>query len=107
LFSRRRRHTSSYGDWSSDVCSSDLRAAADWIGQEPFLIVSGDALTDLDLGALLQQHGQAGAWLTLGLKHVSDPSEYGVVELDTRDRKSVVEGKSVGCRGWGLTGSVC
>src|SRR5207248_6518243 len=24
LFSSRRRHTSSYGDWSSDVCSSDL-----------------------------------------------------------------------------------
>src|SRR5207248_8272480 len=24
LFSSRRRHTSSYGDWSSGVCSSDL-----------------------------------------------------------------------------------
>src|SRR6266516_21587 len=26
FFSRRRRHTRSYGDWSSDVCSSDLLA---------------------------------------------------------------------------------
>src|SRR6266516_6143418 len=25
FFSSRRRHTISYGDWSSDVCSSDLR----------------------------------------------------------------------------------
>src|SRR5437867_10877053 len=25
FFSSRRRHTRSYGDWSSDVCSSDLR----------------------------------------------------------------------------------
>src|SRR5574340_488866 len=25
FFSSRRRHTSSFGDWSSDVCSSDLR----------------------------------------------------------------------------------
>src|SRR5207248_8726136 len=25
--SSRRRHTISYGDWSSDVCSSDLKAA--------------------------------------------------------------------------------
>src|SRR6266705_396534 len=25
FFPSRRRHTSSYGDWSSDVCSSDLR----------------------------------------------------------------------------------
>src|SRR5437867_9061572 len=27
FFSSRRRHTISYGDWSSDVCSSDLAAA--------------------------------------------------------------------------------
>src|SRR5437867_6966974 len=26
FFSSRRRHTRSYGDWSSDVCSSDLNA---------------------------------------------------------------------------------
>src|SRR5207248_7773846 len=26
FFSSRRRHTRSYGDWSSDVCSSDLRS---------------------------------------------------------------------------------
>src|SRR5207248_6154608 len=28
LFSSRRRHTRSYGDWSSDVCSSDLPSSA-------------------------------------------------------------------------------
>src|SRR5437867_5378582 len=28
FFSSRRRHTRSYGDWSSDVCSSDLRQLA-------------------------------------------------------------------------------
>src|SRR5437867_4939098 len=28
FFSSRRRHTRSYGDWSSDVCSSDLATAA-------------------------------------------------------------------------------
>src|SRR5207248_5844326 len=27
-FSSRRRHTRSYGDWSSDVCSSDLHGGA-------------------------------------------------------------------------------
>src|SRR5207248_6923516 len=32
FFSSRRRHTRSYGDWSSDVCSSDLcwRRLRDW-----------------------------------------------------------------------------
>src|SRR6266705_2118929 len=29
FFSSRRRHTSSYGDWSSDVCSSDLAETDD------------------------------------------------------------------------------
>src|SRR5207248_4800453 len=28
FFSSRRRHTRSYGDWSSDVCSSDLDSCA-------------------------------------------------------------------------------
>src|SRR5688500_19187933 len=29
FFSSRRRHTRLQGDWSSDVCSSDLRAGVD------------------------------------------------------------------------------
>src|SRR5207248_8480204 len=29
FFSSRRRHTRSYGDWSSDVCSSDLAGTND------------------------------------------------------------------------------
>src|SRR5437867_3759431 len=32
FFSSRRRHTRSYGDWSSDVCSSDLERATTWPG---------------------------------------------------------------------------
>src|SRR5205807_4521163 len=32
FFSSRRRHTSLQGDWSSDVCSSDLRGLLDEAG---------------------------------------------------------------------------
>src|SRR5256885_5087809 len=32
FFSSRRRHTRLQGDWSSDVCSSDLKAAGDMTG---------------------------------------------------------------------------
>src|SRR5207248_6126637 len=32
FFSSRRRHTRSYGDWSSDVCSSDLSPRRDTSG---------------------------------------------------------------------------
>src|SRR5881409_751278 len=66
--------------------AGSVKFAQDWIGNEPFLIASGDALTDLNLEALLGRHRQTGAWLTLGLKRVTDPSEYGVVELDDRGR---------------------
>src|SRR5213592_2566436 len=46
---------------------------------ETFLVVSGDALTDLDLASLLDFHRQTGALATLALKRVPDPLEFGVV----------------------------
>src|SRR5207248_8386150 len=33
FFSSERRHTRSYGDWSSDVCSSDLEGYAGGAGE--------------------------------------------------------------------------
>jgi len=35
FFSSRRRHTSYIGDWSSDVCSSDLGYMAEKLGRVP------------------------------------------------------------------------
>jgi mannose-1-phosphate guanylyltransferase/phosphomannomutase len=66
--------------------AGSVKFAEDWIGGEPFLIASGDALTDLDLTSLIRHHRRTGAWFTLGLKPVEDPSQYGVVELDRRGR---------------------
>src|SRR5437867_10159981 len=43
FFSSRRRHTRSYGDWSSDVCSSDLGFAI-------FDIVEPGGLVDVEDG---------------------------------------------------------
>src|SRR5207248_4392437 len=42
----RSRHTSSYGDWSSDVCSSDLPIEADVVHWN--LAVSADAVHPQD-----------------------------------------------------------
>src|SRR6266536_2113136 len=41
FFSSRRRHTRSTRDWSSDVCSSDLRRLA--VGAAAFPAENGDA----------------------------------------------------------------
>jgi mannose-1-phosphate guanylyltransferase/mannose-1-phosphate guanylyltransferase/phosphomannomutase len=56
-----------------------VRNVRDFFGDETFLIISGDALTDIDLGALWARHREAGGIGTLALKRVDDPSQLGVV----------------------------
>jgi mannose-1-phosphate guanylyltransferase len=51
---------------------------------ERFLMLNGDVLTDVDVGAQLRRHEQTGAVGTLGLVPVEDPSAYGLVLLDER-----------------------
>ncbi len=63
-----------------------VRACAEFFGGEPFLVISGDALTDIDLGALAARHRQAGGIATLAVKKVSDTREYGVVLHDREGR---------------------
>lgn len=59
-----------------------VRAVRDHFGDEPFLIISGDALTDIDLTALVERHRTAGGVATLTVKRVADTREYGVVLHD-------------------------
>ncbi|MDE3102358.1 MAG: NTP transferase domain-containing protein [Chloroflexota bacterium] len=56
-----------------------VRQIGDALGELPFLVISGDALTDIDLGKIMAFHRERGAAVTLCLKHVPDPLEYGVV----------------------------
>ncbi len=46
---------------------------------ERFVVVSGDALTDVDLGEVVRFHEERGSEVTLVLKKVDDPSEFGIV----------------------------
>ena len=57
-----------------------------FLGEDTFLVMSGDALTDVDLEALISTHRRTGAIATLALKEVEDPSHYGVVVLDDSGR---------------------
>jgi mannose-1-phosphate guanylyltransferase len=58
-----------------------VRNVRDHFGDETFLIISGDALTDIDLTALWKGHREQGGIATLSLKRVDDPSQIGVVIL--------------------------
>ena len=46
---------------------------------ERFLVISGDVLTDVDLGAIVDFHDRKGAMATIGLAHVDNPLEFGIV----------------------------
>src|SRR5215472_1819237 len=54
--------------------------------REPFLVISGDALTDIDLTAAARFHRERGAIATIVLKPVPNPLEYGVVVTDDGNR---------------------
>ncbi|WP_003543258.1 mannose-1-phosphate guanyltransferase [Desulfotomaculum nigrificans] len=53
---------------------------------ETFVVISGDALTDLDLSQAMEFHRQKGAMATLVLTPVDCPLEYGVVITDQDGR---------------------
>src|SRR5277367_6370020 len=61
-----------------------VRGCAEFFGEEPFLVISGDALTDIDLGVFVTRHRESGGIATLAVKQVPDTREYGVV-LHDRD----------------------
>ncbi|NOK58723.1 MAG: nucleotidyltransferase [Chloroflexi bacterium AL-W] len=50
--------------------------------KEPFLVISGDALTDFDLSKIIAAHDASGAMATLTLTRVPNPLEYGVIIID-------------------------
>jgi mannose-1-phosphate guanylyltransferase len=63
-----------------------VRGCAEFFGSEPFLVISGDALTDIDLTALAARHRESGGVATLAVKQVRDTREYGVVLHDRAGR---------------------
>jgi mannose-1-phosphate guanylyltransferase/mannose-1-phosphate guanylyltransferase/phosphomannomutase len=63
-----------------------VRAVAEFFGDEPFLVISGDALTDIDLTALAARHRETGGIATLAVKQVPDTREFGVVLHDREGR---------------------
>jgi len=53
---------------------------------ETFLVISGDALCDVDLSELVAFHKERGAAVTIGLKAVDNPLEFGIVVTDDEGR---------------------
>lgn len=56
-----------------------VRNVAEFFGDEPFLVMAADALTDIDLGALRAAHDANDGIATLAVKRVAEVSQFGVV----------------------------
>lgn len=65
----------------------------DFLSDGTFLVMSGDALTDVDLTRLVAHHCASGCMATIAVKSVADPSRYGVVVTDERDRVTAFQEK--------------
>ena len=70
--------------WEMPVLGSagGPRRALPLLDADRFLIVNGDTLTDLDLGALVAEHERTGALVTLSVIPNPDPQHYGGVLVD-------------------------
>ena len=53
---------------------------------DTFLVISGDALCDIDLTRLVEYHREKQASVTIGLKSVDNPLEFGIVVTDDDGR---------------------
>ena len=61
-----------------------VRRCADFYGEKDFLVLSGDAVCDFDLRAIMEYHRRLHAALTLALYESETPLAYGLVVADGR-----------------------
>jgi mannose-1-phosphate guanylyltransferase / phosphomannomutase len=66
--------------------AGSVKLAEDQLRDDTFIVISGDALTDFDLGKIIASHKERKAKATLTLYHVPNPLEYGVVITDDAGR---------------------
>lgn len=67
--------------------SGGVRKAADFLG-DSFLVISGDALTDIDLRAMREFHESHDGIATLATRRVEDTTQFGVAITDGEGRIS-------------------
>jgi mannose-1-phosphate guanylyltransferase len=65
-----------------------LLANRDWFGNEAFVVIHADNLTDASIGSLIEAHQSAGAdvLMTMLAFRAATPQQCGIVELDSRSR---------------------
>ena len=64
-----------------------IKKAEELIGHdEPFLVLNGDILTNMNYANLVKKHKENNAIATIALYKVEDPSRYGIAEMTGKNR---------------------
>ncbi|MBW8482813.1 mannose-1-phosphate guanyltransferase [Actinomadura parmotrematis] len=66
--------------------AGSVKNAEEALRDDRFLVISGDALTDIDLTDMVRFHEENGALVTIGLKRVPNPLEFGIIIVDEHGR---------------------
>ncbi len=66
--------------------AGSVKNAHQFLAGEPFIVISGDALTDIDLTELVKFHRDKGALVTVCLTRVPNPLEFGITIVDDDGR---------------------
>lgn len=78
-FGVRMRYVTADADYGT---AGAVRNAQEVIGDDRVLVISGDVLTDFDLGAIVSSHDERGAEATIALTSVENPLAFGIVIVD-------------------------
>lgn len=62
-----------------------MREAAEWLGDEPFIVLNGDMLCNIPLHEMLAQHRASGSAVTLAVMEASRFPDYGGLQFDESD----------------------
>ena len=66
--------------------AGSVKNAEHLLGDDTFVVISGDALTDFDLTDLVKFHHDKDALVTVCLTRVPDPLEFGITIVDDENR---------------------
>lgn len=66
--------------------AGSVKNAEEALRDSPFIVISGDALTDIDLTQVIEFHQSHDGPVTIALKRVPDPLDFGVVITDERGK---------------------
>jgi mannose-1-phosphate guanylyltransferase len=68
--------------------AGSVKNAEEYLGDEPFIVVGGDHVMNLDLRNMWRFHESNNAMVTIGLLSIDDPREFGIADMDVNNRIS-------------------